>query len=343
MSAPLLKRAGPPPPGLQVEARGSPVTTPGAGAGGGSSAAEAETGGRESPARPPPATSDVQRLMAALPSVGETEAWRKAIGGLWKWSEAVPLLEKYYHQNGTGLLASHYEVQWKGGAFRRVASGFQYPKLVRLGCQLRHMEEIRANLERHVAGQRAEHILLVGEKGTGKTALLLAALEEFKQDRGLRVVFLPPRELKGLAALGEEMKRSPCLRFAVVIDDLHFKKEDERRVLMREALDSPLEPWATNAVVCVTTRGKGGYDILETDEPPPQSAIPPRADMGASFGLSSWLKRLYGVDYDDTCRQLGFEPEYPDRCGTVADILREQEVVAAFLQEREDVNPFLVD
>ena len=35
----------------------------------------------------------------------EREKWPKKIGGLWRWSEAVPLLKEYYALNGIGRLA----------------------------------------------------------------------------------------------------------------------------------------------------------------------------------------------------------------------------------------------
>jgi hypothetical protein len=44
----------------------------------------------------------------SIPSLIEQdrEEWRKKIGGLWRWSEAVPMLESYYASHSLGLVGS---------------------------------------------------------------------------------------------------------------------------------------------------------------------------------------------------------------------------------------------
>ena len=45
----------------------------------------------------------------------DREKWRKKIGGLWRWSEAVPLLKEYYALNGIGRLGFEQGcVSWHG-------------------------------------------------------------------------------------------------------------------------------------------------------------------------------------------------------------------------------------
>src|SRR5690606_19363663 len=81
------------------------------------------------------------------------------------------------------------------------------------------------NTERFLSGQPANHVLLWGSRGTGKSSLVKALLNEYAS-RNLRVLEVEKSDLVDLPDLVDDLRDRPQ-KFIVYCDDMAFN-EDER-------------------------------------------------------------------------------------------------------------------
>jgi len=84
-------------------------------------------------------------------------------------------------------------------------------------------EKLVKNTEQFVAGKGANNVLLTGSRGTGKSSLIKACLNEFAP-RGLRLIEVDKTDLVELPDIVDLVAERPE-RFVVFCDDLSF---DER-------------------------------------------------------------------------------------------------------------------
>lgn len=148
------------------------------------------------------------------------ETWRKKIGGLWRWSEAVPLLEEYYARYGIGRIACEQALQCKGGKLLQDASFYPYKNACNLSIFMKHREKLSKDFEKHSSRCAAHHILVHGPTGSGKTWLVKLALYGLVMQGKLRVVHMPKNEIKHLQGILEELAKNWQLHFVLVVDGL---------------------------------------------------------------------------------------------------------------------------
>jgi len=110
---------------------------------------------------------------------------------------------------------------------------------------------IRRNTAQFVAGLPANHCLLWGPKGTGKSSLIKALLNEFGDD-GLRLVELAHPQLADLAAVVAELRPRPE-RFILFFDDLSFEPGDPTYKSLKAALEGSLAALPENVLVYATS------------------------------------------------------------------------------------------
>lgn len=99
------------------------------------------------------------------------------------------------------------------------------------------------NLERFLDGEDANHTLLWGARGTGKSSLIKAALQRYHTE-GLRVLELEKEDIADLPMIADRLRSEPW-RFIVFCDDLTFEPGDARfrhlKVLMEGSIEKPPE------------------------------------------------------------------------------------------------------
>ena len=77
------------------------------------------------------------------------------------------------------------------------------------------------NTERFLAGKPANHALLWGSRGTGKSSLVKALLNEYAP-RGLRMIEVEKHDLVDLPEIVDDL-RERAQRFVVYCDDIAFE------------------------------------------------------------------------------------------------------------------------
>ena len=150
---------------------------------------------------------------------------------------------------------------WKQTAFRwRVAGGRGYlqavprPQGIRLQdllCMDRQKGEITRNTRQFVKGLPANNTLLWGSRGTGKSSLVKALLNEFAGD-GLRLIEVEKEHLVELPDIVEPLYARPE-RFLLFCDDLSFEANDASYKSLKAILDGSVTAAPENVLVYATS------------------------------------------------------------------------------------------
>ncbi len=165
-----------------------------------------------------------RRLLRILPE-GQPIDWRTASAAVWRGDGPVP-----------GFIA-HPE---------RDAIALQ--DLLQIDRQKRLLEE---NTRQFLAGYPANNALLWGARGTGKSSLVKALLNNYAA-RGLRLVEVDKAHLMMLPEIVRQLRDEP-FRFALFCDDLSFAADDPSYRTLKSALDGSVFKASGNTLVYATS------------------------------------------------------------------------------------------
>jgi predicted AAA+ superfamily ATPase len=115
----------------------------------------------------------------------------------------------------------------------------------------RAIDRLVANTEQFLAGLPFNHVLLHGERGTGKSSAVRGLLDRYAE-RGLRVVEVHRADLLDLPDVLEILARAPQ-RFLVFCDDLSFDAGDPGYRELKAALEGSLAAPAENVCIVATS------------------------------------------------------------------------------------------
>lgn len=113
------------------------------------------------------------------------------------------------------------------------------------------IEKLCQNTAQFVHGFPRNHVLLYGERGTGKSSAVKALLGKFG-DSGLRLVEMSKRDLFFLPELLEQLRPFPW-RFVVFIDDLSFAEGEADYRVLKAILDGGVEATPENVCLIATS------------------------------------------------------------------------------------------
>jgi predicted AAA+ superfamily ATPase len=128
------------------------------------------------------------------------------------------------------------------------------PQLFELGdlvCVDRAVDRLIANTDQFLAGLPFNHVLLHGERGTGKSSAVRGLLGRYAE-RGLRIVELHRADLLDLPDLLEIVQGAPQ-RFVIFCDDLSFDAGDPGYRELKAALEGSLAAPADNVCIVATS------------------------------------------------------------------------------------------
>ncbi|OOG24565.1 AAA family ATPase [Thioalkalivibrio denitrificans] len=163
---------------------------------------------------------------------------------------------------------------------------------------LLHIERQKAQLVRNtrqfLKHLPANNVLLWGSRGTGKSSLMRALLNEFRHD-GLRIIQVDGHDLVHLPDIARPLAGRPE-RFIVLADDLSFEASDPGYKALKAMLDGSLEGTPENVLIHATSNRRHlmpekMMDNLEVkrvdDEIHPGEAVEEKISLSERFGL--WL------------------------------------------------------
>lgn len=163
-------------------------------------------------------------------------------------------------------------------------------------------DRINANTRQFVKGQPANNVLLTGARGSGKSSLIKALLNEYAA-KGLRVIEVDKNDLVDLPDIVELLSTRPE-RFILFCDDLSFDAGDATYKALKVVLDGSLTSAPENVLIYATSNRRHLMpeyfeENLETqrvgEEIHPGEAIEEKISLSERFGL--WLS-FYPFDQD---------------------------------------------
>lgn len=115
----------------------------------------------------------------------------------------------------------------------------------------RQKQELINNTERFLASQPANNALLWGARGTGKSSLVKAILNEFKP-KGLRLIEVHKTDLHNLPEIVDEIRELPQ-KFIIYCDDFSFEVNDYSYIALKTVLDGSIELPPDNVILYATS------------------------------------------------------------------------------------------
>ena len=222
------------------------------------------------------------------------------------------------------------DVDWSAQAYVwqvRYGRGFlqalHQPRLQELDDLLsidRQKQAVLDNTEQFVRGLPANHVLLTGARGTGKSSLVRACLARFAA-QGLRVIEVDRLDLHHLPEI-VDLVRARNERYIVFCDDLTFDAQDSGYKALKTILDGSFNGYAENVLVYATSNRRHmvpeydtdnvGYSQPSDHELHPSETVEEKIALSERFGL--WLsfypfkQEDYLTIVDTAVRRLGYTP-----------------------------------
>lgn len=140
--------------------------------------------------------------------------------------------------------------RWRDGQLEPIHATHQVRLDDLLGVD-RQKETLLRNTRQFVAGHPANHALLTGARGTGKSSLVKALLPAFHDD-GLRLVAVAPQDLVALPDIVAPL-RERAQRFLLYVDDFSIAPGDRALMALKTALDGGIEEPPDNVLIIATS------------------------------------------------------------------------------------------
>lgn len=183
------------------------------------------------------------------------------------WADALEDLAAYYQKFGTGLFARYRACRWQGGEL----VGIAHPDAIQLSglasYDIPRLTLVK-NTEFLLAGFPALHVLLYGSRGSGKSSLVKALLNEYA-DFGLRLIEVTKSDLKDLPAIVERLRDLPQ-KFIIFVDDLSFEEDDDAFKALKVVLEGNVTARPQNVVVYATSNRRHLIREFFDDRPRPK-------------------------------------------------------------------------
>jgi predicted AAA+ superfamily ATPase len=200
-------------------------------------------------------------------AVGIETGLMVSIPQLDNWGDAVEDLAIYYQQHGTGLFAQYPAFRWQSGQL----VGIAYADSVKLSTLVGYewqKDALVKNTEFLLSGETALHVLLYGSRGSGKSSLVKALLNEYSH-RNLRLIEVSKSELPDLPKIVEQLRGVPQ-KFIIFVDDLSFEEDDDTFKAMKVVLEGNVTARPENVVVYATSNRRHLIREFFTDRPNPK-------------------------------------------------------------------------
>jgi uncharacterized protein len=183
----------------------------------------------------------------------------------------------------------------------RHAAAIRLSALVEVDAQ---KERLVRNTEQFVAGKAANNVLLTGSRGTGKSSLVKACLNEFAP-QGLRLIEVDKSDMVDLPDIVDLVAERPE-RFIVFCDDLSFDEGEPGYKALKSILDGSVAESTDNVLVYATSNRRHllpeymkenlSYQHREDGEVHPGEVVEEKISLSERFGL--WVS-FYPFSQDE--------------------------------------------
>ncbi|MET0264556.1 MAG: ATP-binding protein [Duganella sp.] len=165
-------------------------------------------------------------------------------------------------------------------------------------------QQIEQNTRQFVQGRPANNVLLTGARGTGKSSLIKACLNQFATD-GLRLIEVDKADLAELPDIVDLVAGRPE-RFIIFCDDLSFEEGESGYKALKVALDGSISAQSDNVLIYATSNRRHllpermadnlSYKHDDNGDLHPGETVEEKISLSERFGL--WLT-FYPFRQDD--------------------------------------------
>jgi uncharacterized protein len=190
-------------------------------------------------------------------------------------------------------------VAWR---YRKRSSGHGVLEPVRHVAQMRlsdlkeidvQKEKIQRNTLQFVQGRPANNVLLTGARGTGKSSLIKACLNEYAP-RGLRLIEVDKADMVDLPDIVDVVAAQPE-KFIVFCDDLSFEEGEPGYKALKSILDGSVAAATPNVLIYATSNRRHllpeymkenlSYTHTDDGEVHPGEVVEEKISLSERFGL----------------------------------------------------------
>ena len=176
--------------------------------------------------------------------------WIEAAQSSRDYAEA---LLTFYARYGYGDLASYVVFHWDDAAGRiRGVENFERVQMKNLIGYQRQKEQLIQNTRAFVQGKPANHVLLVGARGTGKSSAVKALVTEY-EDNGLRLVQVMKEQLRKLPEIMNTLRNYAGRKFILFLDDISFEDSDAEFKAVKSAIEGGVSSCPPNVRLYATS------------------------------------------------------------------------------------------
>jgi predicted AAA+ superfamily ATPase len=219
------------------------------------------------------------RVEAVLPpAIPREPDWKRSFAFRWKKRGGAGYLQPVAHVSTIALSDLH-----------------------NIGAQKLQIEQ---NTRQFVQKRPANNVLLTGARGTGKSSLIKACLNQFAQD-GLRLIEVDKADLAELTDIVDLVAGRPE-RFVIFCDDLSFEEGESGYKALKVALDGSISAQSDNVLIYATSNRRhlmpermsdnAGYTSDDDGDLHPGETVEEKISLSERFGL--WLS-FYPFKQDD--------------------------------------------
>jgi len=222
----------------------------------------------------------LERIEAILPKASPAPDWNAGVAFRWRKSNT----------NARGYLQPVAHIS------RIELSDLQHVEVQK--------QQIDQNTKQFVEGKPANNVLLTGARGTGKSSLIKACLNQYA-DRGLRLIEVDKDDLSDLQDIVDIVAGRPE-RFVIFCDDLSFEEGEGGYKALKVALDGSIAAQSDNVLIYATSNRRhlmpermsdnAGYTHTEDGDLHPGETVEEKISLSERFGL--WVS-FYSFRQDD--------------------------------------------
>lgn len=159
----------------------------------------------------------------------------------------------YYARYGYGELAGHVVFRWDDAANKiRGIAHFERTQMKNLIGYQRQKEQLLQNTRAFVQGKPANHVLLVGARGTGKSSAVKALVSEYEES-GLRLVQITKEQLRKLPEIMTALRNYAGRKFILFLDDISFEDSDAEFKAVKSAIEGGVSSCPPNVRLYATS------------------------------------------------------------------------------------------
>ncbi|HWX03614.1 ATP-binding protein [Collimonas sp.] len=165
-------------------------------------------------------------------------------------------------------------------------------------------QQIDQNTRQFVDGRPANNVLLTGARGTGKSSLIKACLNQYAS-QGLRLIEVDKDDLAALPDIVDLVASRPE-RFIIFCDDLSFEEGESGYKALKVALDGSIAAQSDNVLIYATSNRRhllaermsdnATYKTTEDGDLHPGETVEEKISLSERFGL--WVS-FYPFKQDD--------------------------------------------